>query len=216
MSAPPAPCRRVPSATALLLLTALVVACASTKLTSVHLDPDYRGGPFRSLLVIGLSPSEGARHEFEQRFAERLRARGVDALPSVRVLPEHGDLTRERVTAWVRERGIQGVILTHVVDVERETEVVPPTVQPSLYGYYGYRWGMMSGVTISPGYTRRNTTLRIETNLYDAPTGRLVWSASSRSFNPRDRSQVIEELTRLVTKDLVEKGLLPAAGEPPA
>jgi hypothetical protein len=189
-------------------------ACASTKLTSVYRSPDYQGGPFGSLLVIGLSPSEGTRQVFERRFAERLRARGVEALPSAKVLPAHGDLAREQVQAWVRERGIEGVILTHVVDVERETEVVPPRVQPSLYGYYGSRWGAMrgAGITISPGYSRQNTVLRIETNLYDARSGMLVWSASSRTFNPSDRDEVIEELTALVTENLAERGLLPAAG----
>lgn len=190
----------------------LALACASTKLTSVYRSEHDRGGPFRSLLVMGLSPSEGARHQFEERFVERLRAHGVDAIPSVEVLPEHGRLERAQVEQWVRERGIDGVVVTHVVDVEQHTEVVPPSVHPSLYGYYGSRWGTAVGVTVGSGYRRERTVLRIETNLYDAPTGRLVWSAASRTFDPGSREEVIDELTGLVTERLAEEGLLPAGG----
>ncbi|MDX1649708.1 MAG: hypothetical protein R3263_07620 [Myxococcota bacterium] len=212
MSVPTPGRPRAPAPVVVAAVALLLGACASTKLTSVYRDPGYAGGPFGSLLVIGLSPSEGARHQFEQHFSRELRGHGVEAIPGVQVLPEHGELDRSLVQDWVRRHGIEGVIVTRLVDVERETEVVPPTVRPTLYGYYGHHWGYMSGITVSSGYTREKTILRIETNLYDARTARLVWSASSRSFNPSDREQVIEELSGLVTGALADQGLLPASG----
>lgn len=185
-------------------------ACASTKITSVYRSDDWAGGPFRSLMVVGLSPNDGTRALFEERFARGLTAHGVDATQSVEVMPQHGDLTRAHVEAWVREKRIDGVIVTHLVDVERQTEVVPPTVYPSLYGYYGYAWGTM--VPVSPGYVRENTVLRLETNLYDAQSAKLVWSARSRSFNPSDREEVVKDLVPRLVNRLTDDGLLPDHG----
>jgi hypothetical protein len=185
------------------LLVALVGAgCASTKLTSVWREEDWSGGPLRSVLVIGLSRSEGARQLYETEMVERLREVGVEALASIEVIPSYGQITPAMVADWAKERGIEGVIVTQLIRREERERYIPPTYD--FYGYYGARWPMV----VSPGYVTQDTIVHLETNLYDVPTGRLLWSGTSESFNPGSREHIVRELTPLLVERLREAGLI--------
>ena len=57
---------------------------------------------------------------------------------------------------------------------------------PYYYSFYGYL-GAVYPVVYDPGYTREDTTVRVETNVYTTskPDGDLVWTGVSDSFNPK-------------------------------
>lgn len=188
----------------LVLALAAALACASTHLSSVYVNPDYRGGPFERVMIVGLAPTEGGRVQYENTFVQELAAHGVQGIASASVFPAKEALTRETVGAWVRERGIRGVLVTRVADVKREQRYVPPTTSWDLYGYYGY-WGP---AVVSPGYIVNETTVVLETNLFDADTGTLVYTAVSETFQPESRTAIIEEVVKALTHDLEKRGLL--------
>ena len=60
----------------------------------------------------------------------------------------------------------------------------------------------------SPGYVLETTTLLIETTLFDAATGKVVYSAESETFQPSSRDEVINELVPLLVGDLTKRRLL--------
>jgi hypothetical protein len=184
---------------------AVVAACASTWLDSVYVAPDYGGGAFDRLMIVGLAPTEGGRAHYENAFADRLSALGATGIASSNVFPSQEELSRERVAAWVREHGIRGALVTRVEDVKREQRYVPPTSQWDLYGYYGY-WG--SSLVSSPGYVVEETTVILETSLFDASDGKLVYTAMSKSFQPSSREEIVREVVEALTEDLQERGLL--------
>jgi hypothetical protein len=187
------------------------VACASTRLNSVYVAPGYEGGAFDRLMIVGLAQSEGGRVQYENAFADQLAALGALGIGSANVFPAREQLTRETVSAWVREQNVRGVLVTRVQDVKREERYVPPTTTWDLYGYYGY-WAPTAITT--PGYVIQETTVVLETSLFDAETGKLVYTAVSETFQPSSRKEIIEEVVAALTKDLQERGLLarPAVG----
>jgi len=189
----------------LALAAAASFACTSTRLNSVYVAPDYTGGAFDRLMIVGLAPAEGGRVVYENAFADKLAALGAIGIGSANVFPDREELTREKVGAWVRDEGIRGVLVTRVQHVKREQRYVPPTTTWDLYGYYGY-W---SPAVASPGYVVEETTLILETSLFDASNGKLVYTAVSESFQPSSRQQVVHEIVNALTKDLQERGLLP-------
>ena len=193
------------SAPALALLVALA-GCTSTRIQSVYVAPDRPAGSYDKLMIVGLAPTEGGRAQYENAFADRLAALGAIGIASSNVFPAQEDLSRERVGAWVREQGITGVLVTRVQDVKKEQRYIPPNTY-DLYGYYGY-W---RPVTVSPGYVVEETTLILETSLFDATTGKLVYTAVSSSFQPSSRTEVVHEVVDALSKDLQERGLLPQA-----
>jgi hypothetical protein len=189
---------------ALVLLSLLLAAsCSSTKLLSVYQAPGA-AGPYRKLLVVGLGASEGGRAVFENAVADRLAAQGVLAVASGNLIASAEDLSRESLRRWVETDGYDAVFVTRLVDVKKESSYRPPTYTD----FYGY-WGYYGSYVTSPGYVVETTTLLIESTLFDAKTGRVVYTAQSRSFQPESRDQVIHELVPLLAGDLTKRGLLP-------
>jgi hypothetical protein len=183
---------------------ALFAACSSTSLTGVYVVPGFTGPPFKKLMVIGLGASEGGRAQFENTVADRLATHGVLAVASNNVIAASGDVTRDAVRAWVQADGYDAVLVTRLVDTQKQTTYRPPTYTD----FYGY-WGSYGSYVTSPGYVLETTTLIIETTLFDASTGKVVYTARSKSFQPSSREQVVKELSSLLVNDLTTRGMLP-------
>src|SRR5262245_39473609 len=132
---------RALAVTALLLFS----ACSSTTVVDQWQSPDFKGGPFKRMLVVGVSTQAAVRRIFEDEFVRQLRARGTDAVASYTLIPEDGQVDRARLERAVKEAGADGVIVTRVVKVEQKTQVVPGTPAPGFgtdfYGFYGTGWG---------------------------------------------------------------------------
>jgi hypothetical protein len=188
----------------LLVLLLSLAACSSTKLISVYEAPDA-GGPYRKLLVVGLGASEGGRAEFENAVADKLAAQGVVAVASENLIASQHDLNREAVRRWVETDGYDAVLVARLVDVKKEASYRPPTYTD----FYGY-WGIYGSYVTSPGYFVETTTIMIETTLFDAKTGRVVYTAQSESFQPSSREKLVHELAKVLAGDLTKRGLLPA------
>jgi hypothetical protein len=189
----------------LALVACCAAACASTKLVSVYADESFAGPTFEKLLVIGLGATEGGRAAFESAVVARLGAQGVLGVASHDVIVAIEDVSRARVRRLARQQGYDAVLVTRLLDVRKETRYEPP-----FYGdFYGY-WGHYGGYIAMPGYVIETTTLVVETSLFDAATGKVVYSAESQTFQPRSRETVIEELVPLVVDDLTQHGMLAA------
>jgi hypothetical protein len=66
-------------------------------------------------------------------------------------------------------------------------------------------------LSYDPGYTREDTTVSVETNVYatSKPDGDLVWTGISDSFNPKSAKKVADGLVKEVPKQMEKDGLLP-------
>jgi hypothetical protein len=179
------------------------LACTSTKLTSTFVDPGFSGGPFRKLMVVGLGASAGGRAAFENAVADQLAAQGVLGVASGNLIVASEDLNRETVLGWVESDGYDAVLVTRLVDTRKTTSYQPPTYTD----FYGY-WGSYGTYLTSPGYVVETTTLLLESTLFDAATGKVVYSAESKSFQPSSRDEVIRELVPLLVGDLTQRRLL--------
>ncbi len=198
---------------AFLMALAFLAGCATTRVSTLWQDPEYTGGPFRKLLVIGISDRPGVRRSFEDRFAAALRARGVEAMATRRVLPDSPEPSQEALLAAARKTGADGILITRLVGTKTETVYTPPSTYmvPAYYGSWGVYYGAAWGYVHEPGYYTTYTSVLLETNLYDARTERLVWSGQSKTFDPSDVGQIVDEVPRKVAEALTEAGLLPAS-----
>ncbi len=175
----------------------LVVACGSTtQLTNVWTDPRFETNSLRKLMVIGIAQSPTMRRLFEDRFAAALKAQGIEAEPSYRLVGD-GNLDSARVRAEMHATGCDGVFVTRIVDQTTVRTYYPPTPSyvgaPYRHGWYGsypsyghYSWYGYYSLGYSylgtPGYTVENQVVNFETNLYRVSDGQLVWSALSQEW----------------------------------
>ena len=95
-------------------------------------------------MVIGVSKQPSIRRTFEDQFVTKLKAAGVDAVPSYLYIPEDGQVDEGRLQAAVKQAGADAVIITRLVRVEKKTEVSPGFYQPApALGFYrGYSAGL--------------------------------------------------------------------------
>jgi len=162
------------------------------------------------VLVVGVAQSETARRSFEDHLARELEGRGTEAVASHRALPGEGRLAEDDLRRVVREGAYDAVLLTQLLAIDEETTYVPPETGVSMGaggGFYRH-YGMAYGVSVSPGYLETTTIVRLETRLYDARGGELVWSAQSDTFDPRSIDDTITSVSAALIDQLEDDGYL--------
>ena len=189
----------------LLAVSALLLgACASIETTAEWKDPEYRGGVVESFLVVGVSDNLPARRRFEDEFAAKLQAAGAAANASYKVLGEGVEPSAETVEAYLGGSSEENMLVTHLVGSEQRSVYAPHSWQP-VPGYYGsYRgyYGTVNDYVYQPGYYTQHEFVQLETNLYRAADGALIWSVQSQSIDPESVDRLIDELIGLATKRL--------------
>jgi hypothetical protein len=169
----------------------LLAACASTTIVDQWQRPAFKGGPFKRVLVVGVTKEATVRRIFEDEFVRQLRARGTDAVASYTLIPEDGQVDRPRLERAVKESRADAVIVTRVVKVEQRTQVVPgtpvfPGFGTDIYGFYGSGWGGVWTGYASPPAVFQYDEVKVETKLFQAGDAALVWAAQSEVFAPTD------------------------------
>ncbi len=191
---------------AICVISLPLASCTTTTLTSSWSDTNYGSRPLSKLLVIGIAESVGQRREFEDKFVAQLQAQGRQAIASATLLPLENELSKEAIQRKIEGTDIDGIIVTHLIGTQREQRYNPPTthIVPVYHGLYGYYHSVYDYVH-TPGYYSTHVTVRLETNLYDAETAALVWSAQSETLDPASASEVMDSVIREVVKDLRAK-----------
>lgn len=194
-------------------LTALLAACAATTLTNAWKDPEYKGGGFRKLLVVGASDSPTNRRIFEEEFSRALRAAGVEAVASYTVIAQDGKKIDEAaMQEVVRKQGLDGVVMTRLVRMDKQTVYthgyatgVPALgYRNSLYGYYNGAWTPY-GI---PAEVREYESAVLETTLWNAADKKLVWTATTSTFAPSDVKSATADFSKVVIEELRARKLL--------
>jgi hypothetical protein len=199
------------------IIPALVVvlsACASTSLDNTWKDPHYSGGPLSKVLVVGVSTQASVRRTFEDTFAQALTQQGVQAVASYTLIPEDGQIAEDALKKATEQAGADGVLITRMVG--RTTDVtawpepapMPPAGFGMRRGYYGYYSGAWVGY-YEPVTTVQTTDYVIaETTLFRTDAPEPVWSATSRTVEPRDVRKATEGFAKVMIAQLRKEGLI--------
>jgi hypothetical protein len=185
----------------------LIISCAGTELTHKQVNEAYKGKPVSNILVIGITGNEDSRRSFERKFVAQLKSAGVEAVSSEDAIPMPPDLklTKKMILNAVNQFKNDAVIITHLID-KKEKEVVTRGGQ-AYTGYYGF---YHSGFSYShdPSYSSTSKTVRLETNLYDVKTEKLIWSGQSKTWSKDSKYQIINDVIKVVVDDLQKNKLI--------
>ena len=193
----------------LLLVAALVTACATTQMDSTWKDPAYRGHPSK-IIVIGVAKSPAMRRIFEDEFTGQLQAHGVNAIASYSELPDsqHGD--DAAIAEKVTQRGVDTILITRLVSKKTVQVLVPgtPYFPPPYYGswrdYYSYGQQAM----YTPDRVVEDEFAVIETNLYEASNNKLIWTASSQTAMNGSSQSLVKNYVGVMVNSMIAQGLL--------
>ncbi|MFZ5570256.1 MAG: hypothetical protein ACOZF0_07620 [Thermodesulfobacteriota bacterium] len=185
-------------------------SCTTTQLVSEYKDEAYKGR-IQKILVVGVSDNLANRKLFEETFARELNSEGVTATASSAVIPADQKVTKDTLKAKALELGTDTVLVAHLLGVDEEEVYTPPTMQrvPAATSYgFGPYYTYVDNYVHYPGYYSQHVFVRLETNLYETATEKLIWSVSSEIMDPDDVAEVVDSLCRAVLKNLNKNNLL--------
>jgi hypothetical protein len=190
---------------------AVIAACTTAKPIAEWRDRAYAGDPFDNILIVGISDQVTARRAYENNFVDRLGERQIKATAAFAVMPDNARPTEENIKAVIKDIRFDAVLITHLVGVKEKKSYAPITYRPAAYtdSFYGY-YDHVEGYVYDPGYYRRHTYVKLETNLYDARSEALVWSMQSETIDPNSRQKLIDANIKIVVERLKLQGLLPS------
>jgi hypothetical protein len=198
----------------LLLLTGCRPA---TEVTATWTNPEAQDINYNNVLVFAITERISVKQTMETALAEELHAQGINASTSMEEFPPRlrDQLIEDKNTLMdiIEGNGYDAILTVAVVDEETETRYVPgtgamPWAPMGRFGYYGNFWGYYnywSPFMYDPGYYQEERIYFIETNLYDANTESLVWSAQSETVNPQDLNSFSNQLAEVTADELSEK-----------
>jgi hypothetical protein len=185
----------------------LIISCGGTELTQNKVDDAFKGKPVSDILVIAITGNEHNRRTFEKKFVARLKSVGVDAIASEEAIPMPADLElkKETILDAVHQYNNDAVIITHVIGKEEKDSYTRADIDRNrFFGFYRSRYRSAH----SPGYASTSTTVRLETNLYDVKTEKLMWSGKSKTWSKDSKDQIINDVIKTVINDLQKNKLI--------
>ena len=195
--------------TVVILAAGLLAACASTSLVNQWKSPDYSGGPMRKVIVVGVAKQPSVRRVFEDEFVAKLKASGVEAIPSYSQIGEDGQADPAVLEQAVSKLGADGVLVTRLVKRDTETQVTGggyygPVAPMGLHGWYSSAW---TGY-YEPATVYQYDVVTLETSLYSPQQSKLVWSGTTETFAPADVKKETSGFADLIIGTLRKQGVI--------
>jgi hypothetical protein len=192
----------------LFALVTLVSGCQpSTSIRSAWYDTDFTGPPFRKIIVVGFTDNVSDGRVFEDIFADKLRAAGVEGVAGHAVISDDTRASDKLFDAAVAKSGAQGLLLVRLLSVDTRTQVSTTMVR----GGMGWGIGTMNslGSTRVPVQQVRQYDLAtVETKLLGVQTRQLVWAATTTTFNPGSVARETPAFADLVIGQLASRGII--------
>jgi hypothetical protein len=185
------------------------VAAGKTTLKSVWKDVNYTGGNFKKILIIGAAERHPVRRDFENEFAEQLKAKGIHAVKSHTIISKSKMLDKEAVLSIIEGLNIDAVLVTRLLYQETASQLYPKgkvhVKTPSYYNDFNdyVNHSIMSRVSGDP-----NRLVHLETNFYELKNEKRIWSALSETFVEGAPKREIKDFIKIMIKQMADDGLL--------
>jgi hypothetical protein len=186
----------------LVVLPLLAVACVNTQLVNVWSDPSARGTvKLTNVMALVIAKEDVVRRVGEDQLVVSLAP--TRAVAAYRILSDAELKDKARADQALKAIGVDGVVTMRLVGAA-EQPVWGPYAYPSFWGYYGYAYPMAYG----PGYAYTNTIVRLETKVYSLKDDRLIYGATSDTFNPSTAQTLVAEVAQVIVGDLRKQGFV--------
>jgi hypothetical protein len=193
---------------ALVLLMA-TVACAPVKTLDVWKDKTYNQR-LQKTMVIAVTQEEYLRKQFENVLSDQLRDKGIEAIPSYKVLPQKtAELDREAVLEKVRALGIKNVLLARSIAKKEITnhQFGGPFFAPTaVYQDGWYSW--YSGFVVYPEREFDTDYFTVSINLFALGNNQPVWSYLSQVKVSGSRQEAVNKFVPILVAQLEADALL--------
>jgi len=190
-------------------LATLVAGCQSTSIQSAWYDTNFRGGPMRKIVVVGSVDTVSDGRVFEDIFAARLSAAGVQGVAGYTVIADELRAAEVPFGGAVAKTGADGLLLVRLLRVDTRTQVSTTMVAGGMGWGWGGGWGSPFGPTMVPVQQVSQYDLAtVESKLFDVQTKQLVWAATTTTFNPTSVARETPGFADVIIGQLTQRGII--------
>jgi hypothetical protein len=210
---------------AIVIITGFAACRPATEITGSWKNPNVNAGTsnINRILVTALTARANARQTVENDLAAALQKKGYETVKSIDVLPptftneEKPD--RNELYKKINETGADAILTVALLNKETENRYVPGNYNYApipQFGYYGNFWGYYNTrypILYSDRCYEEDEVYFLETNLYDAQTEELLWSAQSETYNPGSLASFADDFAEVVVTEMEKENLLQRDGK---
>lgn len=193
----------LPKVLVLMAVSAVATGCATTSTTSA--SPGLAKESYSNILVIGVAGDYNNRSYFERKVVSGIKAKGNSASAFHVVAGGNKPVTREVVKEAIETGGFDAVVVTRVLDTATDLDVKSTVTDTKVTRKDGgvldlFRYDYED--FDEPMAIEFNTEVTFATELYDATSEQLVWSAESTGRRSDNIGVLIDETAATVVNQL--------------
>lgn len=175
---------------------------------------------YQSVFIVAITGNMALKTLIEDELAFYAEKNGTRAIKSHEMFPatftKGNTPTRDAILEVIQNSGADAIFTVSLLDQESETRYVPGNTNyaygynPLSYSYYGSFYGyynVMRPIAYDPGHYTTDKIYYLESNVYDAESGELIWSAQSKTYNPSSLESFTQDYTEALIKRLEKDGL---------
>jgi hypothetical protein len=206
-------CLRLAAATSALL--AVTIGCGTqSRIEKLYQDPSTDGIRYQKLLVVGIAGDGAGRRTIEELIVANLADEGIAAVAGYTRLGTSAVLLQDAIDEAAATTRSDAVLIAHLVSASVDPKVREGRVEVKsecrggnpvdffLYDHKELR--EPDSVTFAHEVT-------MVTNLYDARTGKRMWTIQSTCFDKAHFDAVLRQEAQAIVRQLRRDGLVAAA-----
>jgi hypothetical protein len=186
----------------------MISSCSytSSRIDTLWENSEYKDAKMDTILVIGITKDEYQRKGFELYMKKELEKRGIKAYESLDILPKDVKITKENFYSFFKNYNLDGVITVKVVgkDIKKIDAYNVNYNNPTGFFTYFYNSYDLTYAT----FQVREKVIKIEANLFDTKTAKMVWSGLSQTTDYSKASEIIIPLTKEIAEKLSDLGFI--------
>lgn len=193
-----------------LIISALVLNACSTaprhEINTETRDPDWKGEPFKKILVIGVYDDKAFRISNESVFAAELSEKAVATSSSYELIPNLATLDDEAAIREALEgKDFDAILTVATLEASEDFDNEGWNTQYNIFSIFGSdrgaHWTQMASQL--DYYESGNFVLDI--GLFDTKTLKPVWNVTTDSYSQEDVSEQVKTLADFMINTLKER-----------
>jgi hypothetical protein len=188
-------------------LICLISGCASSSLVNIWHDTSFKNTPLNKMLVVAIRKDATKRRIWEDALAGELAKHGVAVTTSYSLFPNSPPDTDQVIKSLITNN-FDGILLIRRLPTETDKQYIQGYTsmeQNVQYSFYWQRYWTYYSEIEHPGYIDSQT---VAISAIDVSTtqngGHLIWSATSRTPDPRLVTDIQYGIANLVVSDLAQ------------
>jgi hypothetical protein len=191
------------------LITIIIFSCSpSTQLKDIYSDEAFAGKVIRKILVLGMTTDEWKKKVYENEFRSQLLTHDIEVLMAWQELPKDEQLNKETFEKYFKNKNVDAVLVAIEGGESTDKTLYSGGGSSHVYvGFYGF-YASTASYYFNSEFLAEEKIVHMRTNLYETKDAKLIWSAKSQSFEPKNTGDVVKTVSSKVVNEISRMGYI--------